>query len=364
MLKSLMDVNWEEITNLKEFNCLEILNYYEKFSQYHISSSGYGYLNYMLLHEKKSNFEYNTIDNKENKYELLLHRKKLNIYHYCFKIAQNTDLINDYQEKLSNDEKIYLTLLLLNQRIRLSYQQPKIEKTVNLFIKNLLDTKNEYNQLFEINEKQLLHNLTETYFFPIIIKNIDKNLWDSLFSENKWIITKIIQKNDSYKSFSHDPKLLLNTLSLYEKPSLIAIFKNKKLSLFKTFGNKIEFCTGKTLPKQYKKTKARWDHAKNDYLENTMSKEIELILSVMKKENILSTELEDWYEYIMKNNLIKVFEKTAYYLPLNINEINKTELKLLLKEKSSDQIVWEDLLLNIKLQKELEQKPKIKQLKL
>ena len=85
---------------------------------------------------------------------------------------------------------------------------------------------------------------------------------------------------------------------------------------------------------------------------------------MIKKQNILSIELEDWYEYIIKNNLIKVFEKTAYYLPLNTNEINKAELKLLLKEKSSDQIVWEDLLLNIKLQKELEQKPKIKQLKL
>lgn len=365
MLKSLMDVHFEEIKNLNEFNCSEQVEYYEKFSQYWLKSSGYNYLKYMLLQEKKHNFEYhNNFKINDTNYELLIKTKKLKISYYCFEIAKNTYLIESYQEKLSVDEKLYLTLLLLNQKIRLSYQQPNIEKTINLFISNLLEVKNEYNNLFEIEEKKLYQNLTEIYCFPIIIKHIDKSIWKSIFVENTWIIPKIIQKSDSYKYFAYDPKILLNMLSLYEGELLQKFFKNKKISLFKMFGNKMEFCTGKTLPKQYKKTKARWDHAKNDYLENIISKELELIFSIVKEEQIVSHEIEDWYEYIIKNHLIKIINITAHNLPLNINDINKIELKNLLKEKNNDMVTWEDFLLKIKLEKELQQKSQTKKFKL
>lgn len=365
MLKSLIDVHLEEIDNLNEFNCVEQLEYYDKFSQYCIKSSGYNYLNYMLLHEKKYNFKYEAPLEKENKcYELVISKKILNLNYHCFEIAQNTDLIKQYQNVLSIDDKIYLTLLLINQRIRISYQQPNIETTINLFIKNLSQIKNEYTKLFKLEEKKLLNELTNTYFFPIVVKYINKELWNLLFSNNKWIVSKIIQQNDSYKFFLHDPKLLLNMFNLYEKESLINLFKNKKFSLFKTIGNKIEFCTGKSLPKQYKKTKARWDHGKNDYLEEIICQELKIIYEIVNKEKLIPNELEDWYEYIIKNNLIKIVQNTAYHLPINTNEINNIELKNLLKQENSDNIKWKDLLLNIKLEKELNNKNKTKKMKL
>lgn len=283
-------------------------------------------------------------------------------------------LINDLlinNNILSIDEQTLIGYSFLNNYYNFSIHKTTEEKLRNnfsLIISSIGENKEKIKNLLKIDEDQLMKNFFANKYISIIPEYIDKEVWSSLNFDVKKTMKMVIKKYNTKNYYTKHPKWRYHMMAFYEPNLWVENNCSKSyFGLFNFLGYSLEEATTIIFPEKYNKGIKR-KHINRGYsitIKSSLEKQFDYIKPYLNEKIIKRDELIDWYQYIIKGELLTIFQSTVEILPLNYNELqDPIMMKLMNRILPNKSCNWSQQYLNITLNNNLKEQTTTKKIKI